>query len=212
MENNISIDKFSPPPNTGKSAKNMIQEFNAAVQELAQTKNSLKSEVGALKDELSNLRKERDILETDMGQVRELSDIAMAAKASEEEKQDALKKNQELRSYLDSAADKIKSLDIQFDREHNEVRRLQNRIDLAEKEKAALLRDREDFQIKMSGMDNMLREQDYQIKSLNLKLVTAEDDKINLENEHASTKKAMGDIQKSMDEIKDKMRKGHFAV
>jgi chromosome segregation ATPase len=205
---NTAVDNSSPSFHTENTAIDIVQDFNETVKVLGEAKNSLEREIIDLRKEMENLYKEKDMVETDLCRSKEVSEIAMSAKASEDEKQDALKKNQELRSYLDSAAEKIKSINIKFAEEANEVKRLQARIEALETEKISMVKDTENLRSKMLGMKDMITEQDFKIRNLALQLETSQDDKKSLEKELASTKKALDDIQKSMASIKDKMRMG----
>ena len=205
---NTAVDNASSSLHAGDTAKNMVQDFNEAVKALGETKNALEREIIDLRKEMENLNKERDAFEIDLAQSREVSEIAMSAKAAEEEKQDALKKNQELRSYLDSAAEKINALNMKFAEEANEVKRLRARIETLEAEKISLVKEKENIQSKISGMNDMITEQDFKTRNLTLQLETSQDDKKSMERELDSTKKALDEIQKTMIAIKDKMRRG----
>jgi len=204
---NIEIDKYSPLISPDNSATNIIREFNDSIQALGETRNTLEREIIDLRDEFEILKKEKSLLEIDLGQSKEVYEIAIAANASEQEKFDALKKNQELRSYLDSASEKIKSLDMKITEESNNSRRLQTRINELESEKINLVKERDQLQSKILGLNDLITEQDYKVKSLNLQLETAQDSKESTEKELISTKKALDEIQNSMDLIKNKMRK-----
>ena len=192
----------------GDSARDIIQEFDETVKSLGDARNSLEQDIRDLRNELEDLKREKDVLDIDLNQSRDASGVAMAAKAAEDEKLDALKKNQELRSYLDSAAEKIKSFEMKSVEEQNEVKRLKSRIDALEEEKVSLVKERENLNSKTLSMNDMITEQDFKIKTLKLEVETSKDDKKNIEIELQSTKTALDDIQKSMIAIKDKIKSG----
>lgn len=204
----ISLDNFSPLQPKNESTTNILQDFNETIRALGEAKNMLEREITSLRDELENINKEKDVLEIDLRQSREASEIAITAKAAEEEKQDALLKNQELRSYLDSAADKIKELDLQCAEETNEVRRLHARIEALEIEKVSLIKEKGDLQSQKMEMNNIIVEQNFRIDNLSSQIKASESDKRNLEQELVSNKSAQDEIQKLMLSVKNKMRRG----
>lgn len=209
MENkSIASDNFSPSQSKFENAKSILQDFNDTLKTLGETKNLLEYEITSLRNELGNLAKEKDILETDFGESREASEIAITAKAAEEEKQDALLKNQELRSYLDSAADKIKAMDLQIAEEVNEIKRLHARAEALETEKVSRIKENGDLQSQIQEMNNTIAEQDFNIRNLSMRIETLESDKKNLGEELTSTKNAQDEIQKLMASVKNKMRRG----
>lgn len=204
----IVSDNSSLSLSKGESAGSILQDFSETIKALGETRNSLEREIMSLRGELENLNKEKDMLDTGLGQSREASEIAITAKAAEEEKQDALLKNQELRSYLDSAADKIRALDLQFAEEVNEVKRLHARVDALETEKVSLVKEGGDLQSQLRETNNVVTEQDFNIKNLSSQIKAFESDKKNLEQELVSTKNAQDEIQKLMASLKTKMRRG----
>jgi len=204
-----SIQDSLRSPDTAGAAKEILKEFNEAVRSLADAKNSLERDITNLRGELEELKKKRAVLETDIGKTEDLSEIAMAAKAAEEEKQDALKKGQELRSYLDSAADTIKGFEMKLAGGGSEIKRLRGRIGSLEGEKSSLLKEREDLKAKVFGMNDIMSQKDLKIKDLAIKLEAQKDDKRCLESELESTRKTMDEIQKSMVSIKEKMSRSY---
>lgn len=202
IENGHSVS----PIHTGGGVENIIQEFNDVIKTLGETKDFLEREIVDMRKEVGNLGKEKSVLEADLDQSRDTSEIAMAAKASEEEKRDAIKKNQELRSYLESAADQIKVLDMNLAKETNEMKRLEGRIETLESEKISLVKEKESCQSKVLGMNDIILEQDYKIKNLNLHAESLKDDKTILEKEVISSRKSQDEIQKSLNSIKDKLK------
>ncbi len=207
-----STKSVTPPSYAGGEAQNIVKDFGDAVNALGVTKDSLEQEITDLREELDALKRERVVLDADMGEAREASEIAMAARASEEEKQDALKKNQELRSYLDSAGDTIKGFEIKVAEESNAVRRLENRVNQLESEKISLVKERGELQAEMRRRDDITREQDWKIKNAAHQLESARDDKESVEAELASTRKALREIQDSMLSLKGKVRESHVAA
>ncbi|MEE8360152.1 MAG: hypothetical protein V3S04_04430 [Candidatus Omnitrophota bacterium] len=205
-----SLQSLLPLPDMAEPAGDILKEFNEAVRALADTKNALERDVTNLRDELEKIQRERVVLEADFGKTNDISEIAMAAKAAEEEKQDVLMRNQELKSYLDSAADTIKGFEIRLAEGDNEIKRLRRRVESFEQEKSILFKEREDLKAKAIRMNDMIREQDLKIKDLTIKSETQEDDKRYLESELESTKKTLNEIQESMVSIKDKMTRGQF--
>lgn len=204
---NTSVQNFEPSSYAGGGAQSIFKDFNDAVRALGSTKDSLEHEITDLRGEVDNLKKERVILEADMGEAREASELAMMAKAAEEEKQDALKKNQELRSFLDSAADTIKGFRIKIAEESNEIKRLGTRIKQLESEKISLVKERGELQAEMRRRDETIREQDWKARNLALQLESSCNDEKSVESELASTKKALKEIQDSMLSLKDKVGK-----
>ncbi len=146
----------------------------------------------------------------DFAKTQEVSEMAMTARAAEEEKQDALIRNQELKSYLDSAAGTIKDLEMKLIETDRAIKRKSNRVESLEKEKASFVNEREDLKANMFRVRDMLKEQDLKIKNLTINLETSEDDRKFLKSELDSTRQALDDIQKSMLSIKEKMRKGYL--
>lgn len=190
--------------------KGTLEDFNQAIKSLAETRKSLERDVTVLTDEREKLKKDRSVLEVDIIRAQEVSMSAVIAKAAEEEKQDALKRNQELRSYLDSAADTIKSLGMKLVEGDSEIKRLHKRIELLKEEKLSLVKEKENIQAEMLRMNDMLSEQDLKLKELTAKLDRSGDDRKFLESELESTKQTLDEIQKSMVSIKEKMRRSYL--
>jgi len=188
--------------------KGGLEDFNQAIRSLAETRKSLEGDVTGLTGEIERLKREKAMFETDLAKAKEVSEAVMAARVAEEEKQDVLERNQELKSYLDSAADMIKGLEMKLAGEKNEVKRLHGRMEALEKEKLSAAKEKEQIALKAIRMSDMIKEQDLKMKELTIKLETQEDDKRSLEKELESTKKTLDEIQSSMVSIKEKMKKG----
>lgn len=190
--------------------KETLEDFNQAIHSLSETRKTLERDVTFLREEMDSLKKERSVLEMDVTTAQDASEVAMTAKAAEEEKQDALIRNQELKSYLDSAAGTIKDLEMKLIEKDREIKRMNSRVESLEKEKASLMNEREDLKTNMFRVRDMLKEQDLKIKSLTINLESSEDDRKFLTSELESTRQALDDIQKAMLSIKEKMRKGYL--
>ncbi len=200
-----SMKSFTPSSYSEGEAKNIVEDFNDAVRALGSAKDSLERDITDLRGELDNLRKERVMLEADVEVSRDASEIAMTATAAEEDKQDALKKNQELRSYLDSAADTIKNSKITIAEKSNEVKRLETRIKQLESDNISLVKEREELLAQMRKMNDTVREQEWKTRNAALQSESAKEDKKSVENELAATQKALKEIQDSMHSLKDKV-------
>ncbi len=204
------IQSSSSSSNMADMVKGTFEEFNQAIKSLAETRKSLERDIIAMRNEMTELKRDRSVLEADTARVQDVSEAAMSAKSAEEEKQDALKRNQELKSYLDSAAGIIKNLQTKLIEGDGEIKRLHSRIEFLEKEKLSFIKEREEIKAKMFRMNDMFNEQDLKIKELTIKLETSQDDRRFLENELESTKQTLDEIQKSMVSIKEKMRKSYL--
>jgi len=207
VKKDSDINNPSPGKNMPNMTKDILKDFNESVKSMVNTRKSLERDIDTLRNEIEALKRDKALIDTDIGKTKEVSEIAMAAKAAEEEKQDALKRNHELRSYLDSAADTIKDLRIRLAQVNNEVKRLNSRINTLEGEKLSIFEEKEKLHVRTVRMEDMIREQDLKIKELSIKLETQQDEKTVFEAELEATRKTLDEIQKSMITVNDKVKK-----
>lgn len=203
---NPTIQSLTPDSNIADMTRGMIEDFDQTVRSLSETRRSIEKDIASLRCECEKIKEDKAALEIDIGRAKELSDIVMAARVAEEEKEDTLKKNQELRAYLDSARDTIKEHRAKLAEADGEIKRVNTRIDLLEKEKLQLLKEREPFQVRMTKMNDMIKEQGLKIRELTMKLEASEEDKRSLRDQLDSTKKTLDGIQQSMASVRERMR------
>ncbi len=196
---------LTPGSNVADMTKGMITDFDKTIRLLAQTRKALEKDISALRGECARIREDKAALELDIGKAKEASEISMAATVAEEEKQDALKKNQELRAYLDSAGDAIKELRKKLAEADAEIKRDKARIDILEKDKTQLVKEKDHLGSNLSRMSDMIKEQGLSINELTMKLQAAENDKVTLRKQCEMTKKTMDDIQQSMASVRTRI-------
>ena len=208
MDNeHLEMCDCSQPPDMTNMVKDTVDDFNKAIKSLAETKRSIEQEIITLKSEMDRLEKDKSVLETDIARAGEASEIAMAMRAAEQEKHDTLRRNQELKSYLDSAADTIKGLSMKLTEAESESKRSRSAMISLEKEKSSALKENMESGTKMVNMKDMLKEQDLKIKESTITIESLEEDKKILEKQLKSTREILEGIQKSTISIKDRVRR-----